>query len=259
MSVTSNRDGYTIYFMGMCKIRKLEFCIAICKSSNKYGIEHNKPYKANPIISNAKQINALPLLTNDLDGGLTMYGVVGIVLDPKTSVESKIYIISYNLSILAWIIYPWIKETPSNSLDLKLFYRDPPTLVEYENHLFGVAWSFEGRKTFIQVYQFVSPSSSIGNASSSHPHFVTYGPPMPSKYFCSNFPQSAFSYEVPLHINVVAGIGNIWIGPPNSCLILFFNVKVKAWSNIPCIKLDQQNHHFQIGNCAFQPSIHAIV
>lgn len=158
MSVTSNRDGYTIYFMGMCKIRKLEFCIAICKSSNKYGIEHNKPYKANPIISNAKQINALPLLTNDLDGGLTMYGVVGIVLDPKTSVESKIYIISYNLSILAWIIYPWIKETPSNSLDLKLFYRDPPTLVEYENHLFGVAWSFEGRKTFIQ---FVSPSISI--------------------------------------------------------------------------------------------------
>jgi hypothetical protein len=268
--VVSDCGGfYTIYLMGWHIIKEPELRVAIYNSLNECWIEHKKSFKAYEVRSAIGYTKALPLIKNGPDGGLAIYNICQIIPDPKKPLEYKPCVISYNMDSFSWIIHAWIQEQPlppSMPHDPFLFSADPPTLVECKNHLFGVARSFKGTKAFIQVYKFVSPNTlpidvppPEPNAPSLVPKFVPYGPPMPSKLFHMNFPRNLHPYEEPLELNCVFGMGNIWIAPSNSCLIIFFNIKIKEWSNIASIKIDQYDHNIHIGNWAFQPAMHAMV
>lgn len=270
MMVSHCGGFYTIYFMGWHLIKEPELCVAIYNSFDECWIEHMKPFKARELISTAGYVRALPLIKNGPDGGLKIYNVCEMNLDLEKPLEFKPYVIAYCMNTLTWIIHMWVQDQslpPSVPADPLLFRADPPTLLECNNHLFGVARSFKGTKAFIQIYKLLPPTPILTNdpqITQSHAplptsNFVPYGPPMPSKYFHMNFPRNLHPYEVPLELNCVSGMGNIWIAPPNTCLIVFFNVKIKEWSSIASIKIDQYHQGIQIGNWAFQPAIHAIV
>ncbi|KAG0618574.1 hypothetical protein M758_4G074700 [Ceratodon purpureus] len=268
MMVSDCGGFYTIYFMGWHFLKEPELRVAIYNSIDECWIEHKKPFKAREIRSNMGYTKALPIIKNGPDGGLAIYNVCQTIFDPEKPLEYKPCVISYNMNTLAWVVHAWVQEQPlppSVPPDPPLFRADPPTLLECNNHLFGVARSFKGTKAFIQVYKFVPPDPPSIDVPPKPddpplvPKFVPYGPPMPSKLFHMSFPRNLHPYEEPLELNCVSGMGNIWIAPSNSCLILFFNVNIKEWSNIASIKTDQHDHNIQIGNWAFQPAIHAMV
>ena len=268
--MVSNCGGfYSIYLMGWNFIKEPELCVAIYNSLDECWIEHKKPFKAHEVKSTMGYTKALPYIQNGPDGGLAIYNICQIVLDPEKPLEYKPCVIAYSMNSLAWIVHAWGQEQPlppSVPPDPPLYHTDPPSLVECNNNLFGVARSFLGTKAFIQVFKFVPPTPLPTNAPPPEPDapplvpkFVAYGPPMPSKLFHQGFPRNLHPYEEPLELNCVSGMGNIWIAPTNSCFIVFFNVKIMKWSNITSIKIDQHDHNIKLGSWAFQPAVHAMV
>lgn len=254
MTVSQHSERYAIHLMGWNfeedddgkPIGGHELHVAVYDSATQYWIPHLQIFDlARPIQNLFKYDKILPLIKGGPDGRMAIYTTGEVAPDVKKHPLSfKPVIISYNLDTFTWTTYMLTKGKS-----------DPPTILECNNGLFGVSRCFEGVHVFIQIRKLVSSVGPDGKTIA--PKFVKYGPPMPNRYYKMNYPRFAFPHDVPLHLNCVAGTGNIWIAAPNQCCVLFFNVKAMQWSNITAMKFELGRHY--LGNWAFQPAIHAQV